>query len=96
MTRVRDLHNKWLKDSSYREAYGQQAPEFEIARAIIQLRTDAGLTQQQLAEQLDSTQSVIARLESGRSKPSTQTLQRIARATGTHLKISFERKSSKY
>jgi len=39
---------------------------------------------------MDTTQSVIARLEGGRTRPSTQTLERLATATGTRLKISFE------
>jgi transcriptional regulator with XRE-family HTH domain len=51
----------------------------------------AGLTQEQLAKRMDTTQSVIARLESGRTRPSTQTLERLASATATRLKISFER-----
>jgi len=53
-------------------------------------RATAGLTQQQLAQRMATTQSVIARLESGRTRPSTQTLERLAAATGTRLKISFE------
>jgi transcriptional regulator with XRE-family HTH domain len=36
------------------------------------------------------TQAVIARLESGRVKPSTRTLERLATATGMRLRISFE------
>jgi ribosome-binding protein aMBF1 (putative translation factor) len=92
MSKVRDLHKKWMKD---RETYETQAPEFEIARALIELRTKAGLTQEQLAERIYTKQSVVARLESGRSKPSTQTLQRIARATGTRLKIRFEPESAR-
>jgi transcriptional regulator with XRE-family HTH domain len=40
---------------------------------------------------MDTTQSVIARLESGRTRPSTKTLERLAAATGTRLKIGFER-----
>jgi predicted transcriptional regulator len=39
---------------------------------------------------MKTKQAVIARLESGRIKPSTRTLERIARATGHRLKISFE------
>jgi transcriptional regulator with XRE-family HTH domain len=45
--------------------------------------------QQQLAKRMSTTQSVIARLESGGIRPSTQTLERLAVATGTKLKISF-------
>jgi ribosome-binding protein aMBF1 (putative translation factor) len=91
MTKVRDLHTKWMKDSEYRKAHEALAPEFELARTLIQARAEAGLTQEQLAKRMATTQSVIARLESGRTRPSTQTLERLATATGTRLKISFER-----
>ena len=90
MTKVSDLHRKWMKTKEYRKAYQELAPEFELARAVIQARTRAGLSQEQLARRMDTTQSVIARLESGRTKPSTQTLQRLAAATGTRSRISFE------
>lgn len=90
MTKVRDLHQKWMKDGAYRSAHKELAPEFEIAHAVIQARVQANLTQEQLAERMHTTQSVIARLESGRVRPSTQTLERLATATGTRLKISFE------
>jgi ribosome-binding protein aMBF1 (putative translation factor) len=91
MTKVSDLHRKWMKSKEYRRAYEELAPEFALARAVIGARVTAGLTQEQLAQRMDTTQSVIARLESGRTKPSTQTLERLATATGTRLKISFER-----
>ena len=39
---------------------------------------------------MKTTQSVVARLESDRTKPSTQSLERVAGATGTRLKITFE------
>jgi len=64
--------------------------EFTLAAAMIEARAKAGLTQQQLARKMRTTQAVIARLESGRVKPSTRTLERLATATGTKLRISFE------
>ena len=90
MTRVRDLHGKWVKDKDYRRAYEELRPEFDIARAVIEARVRAGLTQEQLARRMKTTQSAIARLEGGRVRPSTQTLERLAAATGTRLRISFE------
>jgi transcriptional regulator with XRE-family HTH domain len=90
MTKVNDLHRKWMKNKQYRKAYEELAPEFRLARAVIDARVTAGLTQEQLAERMDTTQSVVARLESGRTRPSTQTLERLAAATGTRLRISFE------
>jgi hypothetical protein len=41
-----------------------------------------------------TTQSVIARLESGRARPSTKTLERLATATGTRLRITFETRTT--
>ena len=90
MTEVKDLHQKWMNSVEYRKAYEALTPEFELARAVIDARVTAGLTQEQLAKRMETTQSVIARLESGRTRPSTQTLERLAAATGTRLRISFE------
>ncbi len=90
MTSVRDLHKKWSRDPAYRAAHDELGPEFELARSLIEARTRAGLTQAQLARRMKTTQSVVARLESGRVRPSTRTLEKVARATGTRLKITFE------
>ena len=90
MSNVRDLQEKWRQDPAYGRAYDELRPEFELARALIEARTRAGLTQAQLAERMQTTQSVVARLESGRVHPSMRTLEKIALGTGTRLKISFE------
>jgi len=90
MSKVSDLHKKWSRDPEYRAAYDELGPEFDLARSLIEARTRAGLTQEELARKMDTTQSVIARLESGRTRPSTKTLEKLARATKTRLKISFE------
>lgn len=90
MSTVKQLHQKWMKDPEYRKAHAALAPEFALARAVIEARVQAGLTQEQLAARMETTQSAIARLESGRSRPSTQTLAKLAAATGTRLQISFQ------
>ena len=90
MSRLRDLHEKWLDEPDYREEYERLGPEFELARALIGARAAAGLTQAELAARMGTTQSVIARLEAGRVQPTTATLQRVAHATGTRLRIAFE------
>jgi transcriptional regulator with XRE-family HTH domain len=48
------------------------------------------MTQEQVAQAMGTTQAVVARLESGRTMPSTRTLERFAKATHTRLRISFE------
>ncbi|MDE0392733.1 MAG: helix-turn-helix transcriptional regulator [Rhodospirillales bacterium] len=90
MSRLADLHDKWSREPDYREVYDRLGPEFELSRSLIEARTRAKLTQAELAERMHTTQSVIARLESGRNRPSTRTLEKIARATGTKLRISFD------
>ena len=64
--------------------------KFALARAVIEARVAANLTQAQLARKMSTTQSAVARLESGKSLPSTKTLERLAEATGTRLRITFE------
>ncbi len=90
MSKVTDLHEKWSRDADYREAYAQLGPAFELSRCLIAARTRARLTQAELAARMNTTQSVVARLESGRSHPSTKTLEKVAKATGNRLQISFE------
>ena len=87
---VEEAFAEWRKDAKYVEAYEALDGEFALAAALIDARAHAGLTQQQLAERMHTTQAVIARLESGRVKPSTRTLERLAAATGMRLRISFE------
>ena len=43
-----------------------------------------------MADARGTTEAAIARLEGGRVKPSTRTLERFAKATGTRLRIRFE------
>jgi len=89
MTKVSDLHKKWMKEPKYRRAYNALEQEFAFASAMVAARARAGLTQGELAKRMGTTQPVVARLESGRVRPSTRTLERYAQATGSRLKVSF-------
>ena len=88
---ARDLHDEMMQsDAEYDREYTALAEEFSLAREVIQARRLANLTQQELADKMNTTQAVIARMEGG-SLPSMRTLERLAAATGTHLRVSFER-----
>lgn len=93
MTTVRDLHKRWSRKADYREAYERLGDEFDLARALIEARTNAGLSQAQLAERMKTSQSYIARIEGGTVRPTTEALERFAAATGTRLRIAFEPQS---
>ena len=86
---AKKLHQEWLQDPAYREAFDALAPEFEIARELIAARARAGLSQAEVAQRMGTTQSAVARIESGRQKPSTRTLERYAQATGSTVKIAL-------
>jgi ribosome-binding protein aMBF1 (putative translation factor) len=89
-TRVDDLHKKWLNSPDYKREYEALEEEFSLTAALIEARSRAGLTQEEVARLMKTTQAVIARLEGGGSMPSTRTLEKYAKATGSKLRIVFE------
>jgi len=90
LVRAADLHKKWMKDPAYRREYEALEGEFALVGAMMEARARAGLTQAQVARRMKTTQTAVARLEGGRVKPSTRTLERYAKATGHRLVIGFE------
>ena len=89
MMKFRTLHKRMMKNPEVRKEYDALEEEFALMAEVAKARMRAGLTQAQLAKRMKTTQSTVARLESGRGKPSTRTLARFAKATGHRLKISF-------
>jgi ribosome-binding protein aMBF1 (putative translation factor) len=63
-TRVDDLHKDWTKDPKYRREYHALEEEFSLTAAMIEARSRAGMTQEQLARRMKTTHAVVARLES--------------------------------
>ncbi len=87
MKRVLEKLPALMADPEFVREYEESVGEFALAREIIQARVGAGLSQQELARKMATTQSVIARLESGRHLPSMSTLKKVAAATGTRISI---------
>jgi DNA-binding XRE family transcriptional regulator len=92
---ARVLHDKRMADDSeYREAYNALEEEFALVNSMIKARSRAHLTQAQVAERMGTTESAVSRLESGRTRPNTETLKRYAEAVGHRLRITIEPSSS--
>jgi transcriptional regulator with XRE-family HTH domain len=89
---LRKVAKRWMKEPGFKAGYDAVEEEFSLASLLIEARTRAKLTQGELAERMGTSQSTIARLESGKAKPSLSTLRRLAKATGMQLKISLEPK----
>lgn len=70
--------------------YEALVPEFEISAELVGARSRAGLSQAEVAVRMGTSQSAIARLERGQTLPSTKTLLRFAKATGSvfHVRLS--------
>jgi transcriptional regulator with XRE-family HTH domain len=64
-------------------------PEFNILVMLVEARLRKGLTQKELAEKAQTTQSVISRLERGEFSPSLYFLYRLTEALGVKLEISI-------
>ena len=70
--------------------YEQAAADVDIARAIYDIRAQAGLTQRQLAKKVGTTASAICRLEDADYEGhSLAMLRRIAEALGKRIEIRF-------
>ncbi|MBS0271213.1 MAG: helix-turn-helix transcriptional regulator [Proteobacteria bacterium] len=81
------MTEEWKKNSEYKQEYERLKPEFEVARELIHARSRAHLTQAEVAKRMGTTQSVVARLESGANSASLKTLEKYAKATGSHLHV---------
>lgn len=90
MKTLKTLKREMLADPAVRTAYDGMADEFAIARELIAARTRAGLSQSEVAQRMGTTQSVIARLESGKRPPSLRTVARFAQAVGGHMVLRIE------
>lgn len=85
----RKLKDAWLKDPAFRAEYDRLAPEFALALALIKARAKAGLTQAEVAKKMGTTQSVVARIESGQNPPNLKTLERYANAVGRRIQVKL-------
>jgi len=78
-----------MKNKAFRRVYEEESHRLEIAYKILQLRKKHRLSQRELARKLDTTQSVVARIETGQQNLTTDTLQKIASVFDRDLRIEF-------
>jgi ribosome-binding protein aMBF1 (putative translation factor) len=78
---------RMLADPEVKREYDALEAEFAISSELIRARLRAGLSQAELAAKMNTSQSAIARLESGQTLPSTKTLMRFAEATKSKVEL---------
>lgn len=70
-----------------RAAYDNEARISAFRAMVYRLRTEAGVTQAELADRMGTTQSAIARMEGGGARPTLETLEKLAAAVGGELVV---------
>jgi ribosome-binding protein aMBF1 (putative translation factor) len=95
MTRIRasrpfrEYHEEQMRDPEFAAAYRALEPEFQVAREVIRLRLQRGLSQEELAQRVGTGQPNISRLERATINPSLRFLRRIASALDAEVEIRF-------
>lgn len=85
------IHKKQLlKNPAFKKAYSESELEYQIARAFIKARLEKGYTQKELAEKLNTKQSVISRVENAKTTPSISFLKRVAEVLNASLSVQFK------
>lgn len=87
---VSESFDEWRKDAEFMREYDTREEEFILANTFIGTRAQSNLTQKESAVRMGTSPSAIARLDTGRTMPSTKTLSKPAKATATKLMIVLD------
>ncbi len=80
---------KELKNPIFKKYYDEHGRQLEISYQMLQLRKQKKISQTQLAKQIGTTQSNIARMEAGNQNFSLSTLNKLAQAFNKKLEVRF-------
>lgn len=84
----RYIEERKARDPEFAEDYETRYAEFKIGVMLRQAREEAGLTQEELAEKLNTKKSAVSRIENHAEDIRLSTLERYARALGKRLQVS--------
>jgi len=89
----KELKSRALEREGVKAEYDGLEEEFAFLDEFLKARSSAGMSQAEVAEKMGTTQSAVARLESGRGKhsPSLSTLQKYAHALGYRIDLKLIR-----
>jgi transcriptional regulator with XRE-family HTH domain len=65
------------------------ASYFDAAQLLREARSRAGCSQRELARRAGTSQSVVARIESGQTQPGSETLRRLLQASGFEVRAEL-------
>jgi len=88
---LQTLKQRALANADVKAEYDNLESEFSLIDQLLSMRTTAGLTQEQVAERMQTQKSNVSRLERGNSNPSWSTLLKYAHACGYELTIKSQK-----
>lgn len=88
---LKDMKRESARGAEFRKAYKALRPKYDLIRAILDARIKDGVTQKELARRAGTTQSAIARFESGAGNPTLDFLSKISAAVGARLEVRISR-----
>jgi ribosome-binding protein aMBF1 (putative translation factor) len=85
-----EIRDEGLRRPAARRAYDDARLAYEIGRQVREIREAHGLSQGELAHRMGTTQSVVARLEAGGTRPTIRTLERVAAALHVRVHVQLD------
>ncbi len=76
-------------DPEFWKDYDERFETFKLGVLLKQARVEAGMTQEQIAQELKTTKSVISRMENHATDIRLSTLEKFAKAVGRHIQVAL-------
>ncbi len=87
---VRHFFKKKFENRAFVKVYEEIGPLMDVAIAVVTARNKVGLSQVELAQKLNTTQSVVSRIENGNQNLSVKMLAKIAQVLGCDLAVQLK------
>lgn len=87
MTTWKQHKQELFRNPKFKAAYDELEPEYRLANELIRARLGKKMTQAELAEKAGVSRVVVARLESGTTNPTVETVNRVAGALGKEFRL---------
>ena len=88
---LEDMRHEIEGNPKLKRTYDALQPKYDLIRAILDVRLKRGVTQKELARRAGTTQSAIARFESGAGNPTLDFLSKVSAAVGARLEVRISR-----
>ncbi len=86
-----ELKRQMFARPGFKAAYDALGPKYALISAMLDARGKKGMTQAEIAKRAGTTQSAIARFESGRTNPTLEFASRLSHALGAKLEIRLSK-----